>query len=155
MHGLGLQHAADRFARRRVLAADAPARRAVAKLAELKKGSVAALLAPLRAEYLAPLLAKRLRSLPLLTQVAYVEAISFCIKQTSADGSAPLLPLDAAMVGVLREVLATAMDKNTDQNLLRLKYLPLHQPNYILLPFFVHQLYLLKKEPLLYLFQGL
>ena len=56
------------------------ARRAVAKLAELKKGSVAALLAPLRAEYLAPLLAKRLRSLPLLTQVAYVEAISFCIK---------------------------------------------------------------------------
>ena len=87
------------------------ARRAVAKLAELKKGTVAALLAPLRAEYLAPLLAKRLRSLPLLTQVAYVEAISFCIKQTSADGSAPLLPLDAAMVGVLREVLATAMDE--------------------------------------------
>ena len=43
--------------------------------------------------------------------MAYVEAISFCIKQTSADGSAPLLPLDAAMVGVLREVLATAMDE--------------------------------------------
>ena len=53
-----------------------------------QKGTVAALLAPLRAEYLAPLLAKRLRSLPLLTQVAYVEAISFCIKQTGADGSA-------------------------------------------------------------------
>ena len=43
--------------------------------------------------------------------MAYVEAISFCIKQTSADGTAPLLPLDAAMVGVLREVLATAMDE--------------------------------------------
>ena len=49
-------------------------------------------------------------SLPLLTQVAHLEAISFCLKQQVAAGAeaGELLPLDEPLVHLLQDALAIA-----------------------------------------------
>ena len=50
-------------------------------IATLLKQPVDALLVKHRDSFLKPLLARRLRALPTLTQVGYVEAVSYCLKK--------------------------------------------------------------------------
>ena len=50
-------------------------------IAALLKQPVDALLVKHRDSFLKPLLARRLRALPTLTQVGYVEAVSYCLKK--------------------------------------------------------------------------
>jgi len=57
------------------------ARKALEHMALLMKQPVGALLLKQRDTILLPLLARRLRALPVLTQIAHVEAMSYCLKQ--------------------------------------------------------------------------
>jgi len=59
------------------------------ELARLAGKPVAALLAPLRETVLSPLLAGPLAPLPLPTQVATLEAVTFCIQEQSAAAGKP------------------------------------------------------------------
>ena len=86
------------------------AKRLLLELSSLGGTTCVALLLPLRPTLLTPLLTRKLRSLPLLTQVAHLEAVSFCLKQQVAAGAeaGELLPLDEPLVHLLQEALAIA-----------------------------------------------
>ena len=71
----------------------------LANLAGLLGQSVGALLIKQRDAHVCPLLAPRLRALPVLTQVGYIEAVGYCLsqqadkpetKESSKDGEAQL-----------------------------------------------------------------